>query len=174
MEPQVFTINQSSIRIVLGSITDARTEVIVSSDDGYLCHGGGVSEDIYRASGGRIADDKRKVRGAQAGDVVVTSGGNLPARYILHAVTLDPDTWAPPSGAVVRQATRRVMELLPALRCRSVAFPAIGSGVAQVPIEEVTAQMAEALVRSLLETSESYEVEISSRCCCSGSSVLGR
>jgi len=87
MEPQVFTIGRSVIRVVLGSITHAGTDVIVSSDDGHLSHAGGVSQVIYAGTGGKIAHEIQKIRGAHAGDVLVTSGGNLPAKYILHAVT---------------------------------------------------------------------------------------
>ncbi len=96
----------------------------------------------------------------KAGDVVVTSAGELPAKYILHAVTIGPEGTSVPNEVIVRQATRRVMELLPHLRCRSVAFPSLGMGIARVPRRVVALQMAAVLVNFLLGTSDEHSIEL--------------
>lgn len=155
-----YKVGQSEIKLIFGDITQSHADVIVSSDDRRLSMGGGVSRAILKAAGERIADETAKMIPAQPGDVIVTSAGKLPARYVFHAVTIGPRTRELPSGAIVRQATSRVLQLLPALRCRSVAFPAIGAGVAGVPLETVATEMASILIEGLLDSTSSLAVEL--------------
>src|SRR5262249_58833150 len=107
--------------------------------------GGGVSRALLCAGGARVAADASKLVPAQVGDVLVSSAGDLPAKYILHAVTLGIGRIEMPPAAIVRQASQRAVRLLPALGCRSIAFPAIGAGAAGIPSETVAAEMATAL-----------------------------
>lgn len=161
MEERVYRVARSTITIRFGDITTSKAEVLVSSDDGGLSHGGGVSRALYLAAGGQAMDGEyAKLVPVPAGQVVVTSAGKLAAKYICHAITIDPKTWALPEGTVVRQLTRRVMEMLPLLGCRHVAFPSIGSGVAGVSAEDVAAEMGGVLVRALLGSDEEYRVEL--------------
>src|SRR5262245_39655517 len=118
MDTRLYSVNRSTIEVRFGDITSSQAEVLVSSDDGHLSRGGGVSMAISDAAGVRLVDDVRKVAPAEMGEVVVTSAGDLPAKYVLHAVTIAPRTWALPDGAIVRRATQRVMALLPLLGCR--------------------------------------------------------
>jgi O-acetyl-ADP-ribose deacetylase (regulator of RNase III) len=160
-----YSVNQSTITLIPGDITASRAEAIVSSDDGDISRGGGVSLAIAQAAHGPMDDELRKHIPAKVGDVVVTSAAGLPAKYILHAITLP--SWSnqfwrsdPPSGAVVRSTVQRIMELLPLLRCHSVAFPVIGAGVAGVSYEDAAKEMCEVLVRSLLHSERQIHVEL--------------
>src|ERR1700691_1547754 len=121
---------------------------------------GGVSEAIRRVGGARVAADASKMVPARAGDVVVSTAGDLSAKYVLHAITIGRGQLDLPADAIVRQTTQRVMHLLPLLGCKTVAFPAIGAGVAGIPYELVASEMAGALVGVLLDTEDPYEVEL--------------
>lgn len=158
---RVIRVGASRVSIIFGDITKSRCQVLVSSDDYRLSMGGGVSAALLRAGGKAISEHARKVGPQKLGEVVVTAAGKLPARYVLHAITIGPNGVPQvPTKVIVRSATRRVMELLPLLGCGSVAFPAIGTGVAGLSYEEVASEMASALVESLLSVPDSYDVEI--------------
>jgi O-acetyl-ADP-ribose deacetylase (regulator of RNase III) len=122
--------------------------------------GGGVSAAVRRAGGPNIAADASKMVPARPGDVIVSTAGDLPAKYIFHAITIGPKGEGLPAGAIVRQASQRVMHLLRALGCASAAFPAIGAGVAGIPYETVAAEMAGALVGFLLDSDKAYDIEL--------------
>jgi O-acetyl-ADP-ribose deacetylase (regulator of RNase III) len=160
MNSRTYEVGRSKITLVFGDITTSKADAVVSSDDYLLSMGGGVSAAIRRAGGARIAADASKMVPARAGDIVVSTAGDLPAKYVLHAITIGPDRLNLPAGAIVRQTTQRVMRLLPLLGCTSVAFPAIGAGVAGIPYEVVASEMAGALVGAILETEGSYDVEL--------------
>jgi molecular chaperone DnaK len=158
---RVYQVGRSTITLVFGDLTRSEAEVLVSSDDFLLSMGGGVSASIGAAGGSRIGAEARKMVPAKVGDVIVTSAGDLRAKYVFHAVTLGRDhAQTLPGDAIVRQTTQRSLNLLRALECRSVAFPAIGAGVAQIPYEIVASQMAGAVVDFLLDSPEEYQVEL--------------
>jgi O-acetyl-ADP-ribose deacetylase (regulator of RNase III) len=167
MHSRTYRVGRSTITLVFGDITATRAEVVVSSDDCFLSMGGGVSDSIGRAAGPAYRRDGQKiarphpanVRRRAPGEVVVTSAGELGARYVLHAITRAPRSSISPE-AIVRQACQRVMQLLPLLGCRSVAFPSVGTGFAGIDPVVAAEQMAAVLVRALLETDEEYEVEL--------------
>src|SRR5689334_13863627 len=106
------------LAIVFGDIATSSAEVLVSSDDYYLSMGGGVSATILRLGGEAIARDAAKRVPLRVGDVVVTTAGNLPAKYVFHAVTTSPPGVMRSEERldnVVEQLTRRCMELLVSL-----------------------------------------------------------
>src|SRR5262249_857496 len=160
MRSRTYKVGRSSITLRFGDITKSMAEVLVSSDDDMLSMGGGVSRALLCAGGARVAADASKLVPAQVGDVLVSSAGDLPAKYILHAVTLGICRIGRPPAAIVRQASQRAMRLLPALGCRSIAFPAIGAGAAGIPYETVAAEMATALVEAVIEADTAYSVEL--------------
>jgi O-acetyl-ADP-ribose deacetylase (regulator of RNase III) len=160
MNSRTYEIGRSKITLFFGDITTSKAEVLVSSDDYFLSMGGGVSAAIRRAGGAGIPTDASKMVPAQVGNVIVSTAGDLPAKYILHAVTIGPEQLDLSADAIVRQTTQRVMHLLPLLGCNSVAFPAIGAGIAGIPYEIVASEMAGALVGALLDAENPYQVEL--------------
>ena len=166
MQSRTYQVGKSTIRLIFGDLTTSKAEVLVSSDDHYLSMGGGVSGAILRAGGNRIATEASKMVPAESGDVLVTSAGDLPAKYVFHVVTIGPRSSSPDSsglqlsrGTIIRQAVQRAIRLLPLLRCKSIAFPALGTGVADIPLEEVASEMASALIGELLDCPLSLSVE---------------
>ncbi len=160
MNSRTYDVGRSKITLIFGDITRSQAEALVSSDDALLSMGGGVSAAIRRAGGPHVAADASKMVPAQAGDVLVSTAGDLPAKYILHAITIGIQRVGLPQDVIVRQTTQRIMDLLPALGCTSVAFPAIGAGVAGIPYETVASEMAGALVSFLLDAPQAYRVDV--------------
>lgn len=157
-----YRIGKSTIEVIAGDITTSRAQVIVSSDGSNLSMGGGVSAAIHRAAGKNYAQDAHKMTPRPLGDVVVTSAGELPARYVMHVVTLSRAKLGGelPPNLIVRHGTQRVLELCEKLSCSSVAFPAIGAGAARISYEVVAAEMGSTLLESLLRIDHEMHVEL--------------
>jgi O-acetyl-ADP-ribose deacetylase (regulator of RNase III)/transcriptional regulator of met regulon len=160
MNSRTYEIGPSKITLLFGDISTSKAESLVSSDDYLLSMSGGVSAAIRHVAGPRVAADASKMVPARVGDVIVSTAGDLPAKYIFHAITIGSQGIDLPPDAIVRQTTQRVMNLLPVLGCASVAFPAIGGGSAGIPYEIVASEMAGALVGFLLDAQEAYNVEL--------------
>jgi O-acetyl-ADP-ribose deacetylase (regulator of RNase III) len=144
---RTYAIGASTLTLEFGDLTKSSADVLVSSDDSYISMGGGVSAAILRAGGASILVDAAKKVPARLGDVVVTAAGHLPAKHVFHAITIGDGEL--PFKDIVSAATRRCFELLDILGLSSIAFPAIGTGVAGFPYREVAGHMADAIVDAL-------------------------
>jgi hypothetical protein len=120
MFSRTYKVKNSSITLGLGDITPSTADVRVGSDDFWRTSGGEAPQDIAPALGGRWGNDRATVVPAKLGEVVVTTAGNLPAKYLLPAITTSDGTMEPPVELTVRQTTRRALQLHPLLRGRSV------------------------------------------------------
>jgi O-acetyl-ADP-ribose deacetylase (regulator of RNase III) len=161
-DSRVYKFGDSQLTLAFGDITTSEAQVLVSSDDSYLTMSGGVSAAIRRAGGNAIALDAAKKVPVPLGNVAVTTAGTLPAHHIFHAATIGPSSTAEqmPPTEILRNATRRSMELLDALQLRSIAFPALGAGTAKFSYEEVAARMAEVIADALLNRKRPVDVTI--------------
>jgi O-acetyl-ADP-ribose deacetylase (regulator of RNase III) len=157
---RTYGLGHSTLTLVFGDITKSEASVVVSSDDYYLSMGGGVSAAIRRAGGEAIALDAAKKVPAQLGDVVVTTAGDLPADYIFHAVTIGPHGTRKTADEIVTRAVRKCLQLLEVMGLRSIAFPAIGTGAAQLPLEDVAASMAKVIAAFTTETKLALAIEL--------------
>jgi O-acetyl-ADP-ribose deacetylase (regulator of RNase III) len=162
VDARSYRVGDSRISLIFGDITTSQAEVIVSSDDYLLSMGGGVSAAILQAAGPRYRADALKLTPARLAEVVVSAAGELPAKYVMHAITLGPASAAGelPGEAVVRQTTQRALRLATSLGCSSIAFPSIGSGWARIAEEVVATEMAGALVDHLPGLHAPLEVEL--------------
>ena len=131
MKSRSYQFADSQLTVAFGDITSSNAQVIVSSDDYYITMGGGVSGAILDAGGQEIMIDAAKKVPAKLGDVVVTTAGRLNAQYIFHAITIEQYSDTKQAAQVVRQCVSRCFDLLDALGLPSIAFPAIGAGVAR-------------------------------------------
>ena len=159
-DSRVYKFGDSQLTLAFGDITMSEAQVLVSSDDCYLTMSGGVSAAIRRAGGNAIALDAAKKVPVPLGNVAVTTAGTLPAHHIFHAATLDPSSTPMSPTEILRNATRRSMELFDALQLRSIAFPALGAGTAKFSYEEVAARMADVIADALLNRNRPVEVTI--------------
>ena len=144
-------IDSSLLELVEGDITKQDTEAIANAANSNLAGGGGVDGAIHRAGGPSIMDECGKIGGCPTGEARLTSGGNLLAKYVFHAV-----------GPIYRGGTHGEPELLKNayLSClnlasknavKSVAFPSISTGVYGYPIKEA-AKIALTTVIDYLKT----------------------
>jgi O-acetyl-ADP-ribose deacetylase (regulator of RNase III) len=133
LDRKIFRSSSRQIDVVVASITQLGESVdaIVSSDDNRLSHGGGVSEAIWRAAGPELT---RFVARAQPplrlGQVFVSPAGNLAARAILHAVTMDLDENRVIGPGQLAGLFYRVLATADECEYRSIALPLVGSGAA--------------------------------------------
>lgn len=145
-----YRISNAIFRVTYGDITKVNADALVSSDDNYLSMGGGVSWALLKAGGETIQQEARKHIPLKLGSVAVTSAGNLPAKFIFHAVTIDYDKMENANENTIRIATQRCMDLADNLGVHHIAFPALGTGVAHFPFQLAAEIMTETIAQHLL------------------------
>ncbi len=129
-------IDSCTISLVRGDITLEDTDAIVNAANARLAGGGGVDGAIHRAGGPAIMEECRKIGGCPTGSAVITTGGNLKARYVIHAV--GPIYRGGNSGEaeLLAGAYRKSLEIAKEKGLKSIAFPSISTGAYGYPIEE--------------------------------------
>lgn len=133
--------------ILNGNILDARTDVIVSSDDNYLQAKGGVAKAILDKAGPTVSSELERYRRykLKQGDLVFTTGGSSNIRAIIHPAVIDLDENRFPDEILVRKIVRRCLYCAIAFGAKRIAFPVIGGGTGSLH----------------LKASESYEAIVS-------------
>jgi O-acetyl-ADP-ribose deacetylase (regulator of RNase III) len=123
------------IEAVVGDITKADTEAIVNAANSQLWMGGGVAGAIKRAAGNAVEQEAMAQGPIRPGEAVVTSAGSLPApiRWVIHAATMGPDLQT--SENLVRQATAAALAAAQEVGSKSIALPAMGTGVGGFSME---------------------------------------
>jgi O-acetyl-ADP-ribose deacetylase len=139
------------IELVLGDITQQDVDAIVNAANPTLLGGGGVDGAIHRAGGPQILAECRELGGCDPGDAKATKGGELPARYVIHAVGPIWRGGAEGEAELLASCHRRAIELADELGCRSLAFPAISTGAYGYPVELAAPVAIEATAEALAE-----------------------
>lgn len=171
MESRQYTFNNSTLTVKFGNILDTKAEIIVSSDDCYITMGGGVSRAILMAGGDIIIKDAQKMCPVPLGDVVVTTAGKMEKqKYVYHCITIDKKrrlqilsrqvTEEDVLNYLLQHAVDKCFQLMQSMDLTSIAFPAIGAGVARIPIRKVIEQMSIAIARNLACTNKTLNVEL--------------
>jgi O-acetyl-ADP-ribose deacetylase (regulator of RNase III) len=133
---------------VLGDITAVEVDAVVNAANRSLAGGGGVDGAIHRAAGAAtLRAACRALGGCEPGDAKATPGFGLPARWIVHTVGPAWSGGGRGEGAVLASCYRRSFEVAEALGARSIAFPAIATGVYGFP-PELAASIAVRTLRS--------------------------
>ena len=138
------------IGLVEGDITREAADAVVNAANSSLLGGGGVDGAIHRAGGPEILEECRRLGGCDTGDAKATTAGRLPARYVIH--TLGPVWRGGGHGedGLLASCHRRALEVAAGLGCRTVAFPAISTGVYRFPVARA-AEIAIGTVAELLD-----------------------
>jgi O-acetyl-ADP-ribose deacetylase (regulator of RNase III) len=124
-------INKAVMKLTQGDITDQTTDAIVNAANVALQMGGGVAGAIRRRGGPKIQEECNRIGGTHVGGAVITTGGNLAAKYVIHAV--GPRHGEEHEDAKLKDATLNSLILAEQKGLRSIAFPAISTGVFGFP-----------------------------------------
>ena len=142
------------MEFIHGDITRQDTEAIVNAANSSLLGGGGVDGAIHRAGGPRILEECKEIRarqgGCPAGEAVITGGGNLIARYVIHTVGPIWHGGGRNEAALLRAAYGNSLRLAQETGINSIAFPSISTGAYGYPIEQA-AVVAVGVVREFAE-----------------------
>ncbi|HHW07943.1 MAG TPA: O-acetyl-ADP-ribose deacetylase [Clostridia bacterium] len=150
------------VEIIQGDITKLAVDAIVNAANNSLLGGGGVDGAIHRAGGPAILEECMKIRekqgGCPTGEAVITTGGNLPAKYVIH--TVGPVWRGGNRGEeqLLRNAYRNSLRLAVEHGVKTVAFPNISTGVYGYPKREAAQVALDEVVKFLREDSRLEKV----------------
>ncbi len=134
-----------TLGLVEGDITELDTDAIVNAANARLVLGGGVAGAIRRKGGPRIQEECDRIGGTFVGGAVITTGGNLKARHVIHAV--GPQMGEGNEDQKLRSATLSSLQLADQHNLKSIAFPAISTGIFGFPVN----RCAEIMLRATIE-----------------------
>jgi len=149
-------IQYSTIKLVQGDITELDTDVIVNAANSQLILGGGVAGAIRRKGGPKIQEECNKIGGTFVGGAVITSGGNLKAKYVIHAV--GPRMGEGNEDQKLKNATINSLKLMDEYGLKTIAFPAISTGIFGYPIERCARLMISSVKEYVSATTSIEEV----------------
>ena len=157
-----FKVGNATLELIKGDITDMEADAIVNAANSTLLGGGGVDGAIHRKGGPKILEECKLIRvtewpdGLPTGKAVMTSGGNLKAKHVIH--TVGP-IWLGGfhvEAELLKQAYRNTLKLAVSKGLKTIAFPSISSGVFGYPIEEAS-RVALGTVKAFLENEDKLE-----------------
>lgn len=145
------TVNKARFSLVIGDITTQETDAIVNAANPTLMGGGGVDGAIHRAGGPSILEECKAIRGRMGsllptGEAVITGGGRLKAKYVIH--TVGPVWKGGEQGEpeLLANAYRNSLRLAVEHGLKSIAFPSISTGAYGYPVEEAARNAVRAVV----------------------------
>jgi O-acetyl-ADP-ribose deacetylase (regulator of RNase III) len=133
------------LELVEGDITEMETDAIVNAANARLILGGGVAGAIKRKGGPKIQQECDKIGGTFVGGAVITTGGSLKAKYVIHAV--GPRMGEGNEDEKLKNATLNSLKLADGKNLKSIAFPAISAGIFGFPIR----RCAEIMLRTTID-----------------------
>jgi len=142
------------IEATKGDITKLEVDAIVNAANSSLMGGGGVDGAIHRAGGPQILEECKKIvarqGGCKTGQAVITSAGNLPAKFVIHTVGPIWNGGKNKEAELLASCYRKSLQLASENRCKTVAFPNISTGVYRFPKQDA-ARIAVQTVNEFLQ-----------------------
>jgi len=160
MTNHTFQVGKTKVRLVMGDITEMATDAIVNAANSSLMGGGGVDGAIHRKGGPKILAECRKIRetewpdGLPAGKAVLTSGGNLKAKFVIHTVGPVWQGGTQHEPEILASAYENSLRTAVANGLKSVAFPSISTGAYGYPVAAAS-RIAVKTIKAFLEKVDS-------------------
>lgn len=151
----------ATIEVIQGNITKIEVDAIVNAANSSLMGGGGVDGAIHRAGGPAILEDCKKIvarqGGCKTGEAVITTAGNLPAKYVIHTVgPIWSSSQQEKNDKLLANCYRNSLQLAADNGCATIAFPNISTGVYRFP-KDRAAKVAVSAVKEFIETNDKIE-----------------
>ncbi|MEM2715515.1 MAG: O-acetyl-ADP-ribose deacetylase [Candidatus Thermoplasmatota archaeon] len=154
----MLSIGKSFLEIIKGDITDQQVEAIVNAANPQLAPGGGVSGAIHRAAGRELWEECKKLGGCRPGEAKITRGYRL-AKYVIH--TVGPIyTGRQEDEVTLANCYRNSLKLALEHGIKSIAFPAISTGIYGYPVEEAARISLETIISFLRANEVEMEIRI--------------
>lgn len=154
-------VNKTKLSLIRGDITQQETEAIVNAANTTLLGGGGVDGAIHRAGGSSILEECKKIRakqgGCPTGEAVITRGGELKAKYVIHTVGPIWSGGKRNEDTFLRNAYKNSLTLAKNKGIRSLSFPSISTGAYGFPTERA-ARIALSIIQDFLKRHTFEEV----------------
>jgi O-acetyl-ADP-ribose deacetylase (regulator of RNase III) len=147
---------KEKIKVLRGDLTDQDADAIVNAANNDLKLGGGVAGAIRRKGGPAIQAECDRIGPIPLGEAAITGGGNLRARWVIHAASMR--LGEPTSEKNLRLATRNSLLRAKEKGLRSIAFPAVGTGIAGFPMGRCAEVMLEEALAHLAGETSLQEV----------------
>jgi O-acetyl-ADP-ribose deacetylase (regulator of RNase III) len=133
----------AAIEVIQADVTTLDVDAVANAANTELRHGGGVAAAIARAAGPELERESRERAPIGLGDAVETTAGRMPARWVIHAATME--LGGPTSADIIRRATESTLARAESLGARSLALVAFGTGVGGFPLDEAARIMVGAV-----------------------------
>jgi O-acetyl-ADP-ribose deacetylase (regulator of RNase III) len=137
-------VDDKKISILQGDLTEMEVDAIVNAANNKLWMGGGVAGAIKRKGGQSIEDEAVKCGPIPIGEAVLTNGGALKAKFVIHAAGMGTDLRT--DSTKIKNATHNALKRAHEVKLETIAFPSIGTGVGGFPVARAAAVMLETAV----------------------------
>jgi len=144
-------INASTLVLIQDDITKETTDAIVNAANSRLAGGGGVDGAIHRAGGPAIMQACRRIGGCPTGKAVITTAGNLKAKYVIHTVGPRYHSGTEGELQLLKSAYLESLKLASTKNLKSIAFPAISTGAYGYPLREAATIALQTVIEYLTE-----------------------
>ena len=148
---------QERIELVTGDITKLAADAIVNAANTSLLGGGGVDGAIHRAAGPQLVEACRRLHGCKTGEAKITPGFNLPAKFVIHTVGPVWQDGTHNEDALLARCYQNSLALVVQNHLKTIAFPAISTGIYAFPIERAT-RIALTETRAFLASHDTIEL----------------
>ena len=157
-----FKVGSAKLRLLQGDITEMDTDAIVNAANPSLMGGGGGDGAIHRKGGPKILEECKRIRetkypnGLPTGKAVITTGGNLKAKYVIHTVGPVWRGGNKGEAELLSEAYRNSLKLAVSMGLKTIAFPSISTGAYGYPIEKASV-VALSTVKEFLEREDGLD-----------------